>query len=250
MVEDSVFSPVRAHFLDELRGFSILLMVLHHAAWDLHYLFGVHIPLVEHPVMNLLQPFFAGVFVFISGMVCNTSRSNLRRGCITLACALAVTVVTSFVMPQQTVRFGILHLLGSCMLLYRWASVALRKIPAETGFVLAAVLFAVAWKVPNGQIGLAGWAAALPPQLYRFGLGYLFGFPADGFRSVDYFPLIPWAFLFFAGSFLGRPIFAQRSPRWLFVCRLPPLAWVGRHSLWFYLLHQPLLFGFMHLIFQ
>lgn len=249
-MEGAVFSPARAHGLDELRGVSILLMVLYHALWNLHRLFGVSIPLFDHPAVTWLQALFAGFFVFASGMVCNTSRSNLRRGWVTLACGMAITVATGFALPQQTVRFGILHLLGCCMLLYSWASGLLRRIPDGVGFVLAAVLFALTWKLPQGQIGLAGWSAALPPQLYRWSLGFVLGLPAPNFASVDYFPLVPWTFLFLAGSFLGRTVFALRSPVWLFTLHLPPLAWVGRHTLWIYLLHQPLLFGLMALLFR
>ncbi|MBR5559615.1 MAG: DUF1624 domain-containing protein [Oscillospiraceae bacterium] len=249
-MEGSVYSPVRAHFLDEVRGLSILLVVLHHTAWDLHHLFGVRLALVEHPIMDFLQPAFAGVFVFVSGMVCNTSRSNLRRGWITLACGLAISAATKIALPAQTVRFGILHLLGACMLLYGWGSHWIRKLPAEVGFVLTAFLFAITRNVPDGSIGVAGWSAALPKGWYQLDLGFIVGLPDAGFRSADYFPLIPWVFLFFAGSFLGRPVFAQRSPAWLFDLHLPPLAWLGRHTLWVYLLHQPLLFGLMNLIFQ
>ena len=108
----------RAHLLDELRGLSILLMVVHHAAWDLHHLFGAAVPLLYHPVVTALQGLFAGIFVVISGMVCHASRNNLRRGLQVLACGMAVTAVTLLALPEKAVWFGILHLLGASILLY------------------------------------------------------------------------------------------------------------------------------------
>ncbi len=244
----SLYRPVRAHFLDELRGAAILLVVAHHAAWDMHHLFGAGDALLTHPLVVALQPVFAGVFVFVAGMVCNTSRSNLRRGCVTLACALLVTLATRLALPQQTIRFGILHLLGSCMLLYGWGERWLRRCPSGAGFAAAAALFALCWGVPRGYLGWQGLGLALPGQLYRFDLGFVLGLPEAGFASGDYYPLLPWGLLFLAGSFAGRTVFAMRSPGWFFRSRLPALAWVGRHTLWVYLLHQPLLLGLMQLL--
>lgn len=249
-MEQPLYLRPRAHFLDELRGLSVLVMVLHHTAWNLHHLFGVDIPFLFHPVMGVLQPLFAGVFVFLSGMVCNVSRSNLRRGLLTLLCAFGVTAVTAIAVPEYTVRFGILHLLASGMLIYGIGEKLWQRCPAAVGFVLAAALFALCINLPNGYLGWGRWSLALPDVWYRFPAGFVFGLPGLGFTSGDYFPLIPWLFLFFAGCFVGRPVFRLKSPSWLFRQSIPPLAWVGRHTLWIYLLHQPLLFGLMQLLFQ
>ena len=132
----------RAAALDELRGLAILLMVAHHAAWDLDQIFGIAIPLLRHPLVLALQALFAGLFIFISGMVCNVSHSNLRRGFLTLLCALAVTVVTALAMPRQTVWFGVLHLLAVCMLLYAWGEKLWRRIPPLAGAAVCLLLFA------------------------------------------------------------------------------------------------------------
>ncbi|MBP0962907.1 MAG: DUF1624 domain-containing protein [Oscillospiraceae bacterium] len=246
-MEGSVYSPVRAHFLDELRGTAIILMVLHHAAWDLNWLFGASVPWLDHPVVEFWRTVFSGCFVFISGMVCNTSRSNRKRGLVTLGCAVAITLVTRMVTPQMPVRFGILHLLGICMLLYSWWQRPLRRLPAEWGMAAAFALCAFVWHLPNGYVGWGSWSVALPQTWYTFDLGYVLGLPKPQFSSSDYFPLVPWGFLFFGGSFAGRWVFAQRSPGWLFQSRVPLLGQVGRHTLWVYLLHQPLIFGLLKL---
>ena len=59
------------------------------------------------------------------------------------------------------------------------------------------------------------------------------------FYSADYYPLLPWGLLFFAGAFAGRRL-CEHLPRWT----LPrPLTWMGRHALGIYLVHQPLMMG-------
>jgi len=231
----------RAALLDELRGLSILLMVLDHGAWDLQNLFGVRVPPLGWPIMAVLEPAFAGLFIVISGMVCNVSRSNLRRGALVLGCAAAITALTSVLMPEQAVYFGILHLLGACMVLYAAAGRLLRRAGPVPGAAVCLALFAVLWPLPDGFVGLPWWRLALPGALYRLPGGFVLGLPAPSFFSGDYFPLLPWGCLFFAGSFAGRRVFCPGAPGWLFRRRAPVLDWAGRHTLWIYLLHQPVL---------
>lgn len=81
------------------------------------------------------------------------------------------------------------------------------------------------------------------------GVTAVLGFPPAGFYSSDYFPLLPWLFLFWAGYFLhfcmGR---ARMEPLRRSVCA--PLGWLGRHSLGIYLLHQPVIYGVLLLLFH
>ena len=88
----------------------------------------------------------------------------------------------------------------------------------------------------------------LPRRLYSVPFLFPLGLPGPGFYSADYFPLIPWIFLFWAGLFLWRFLrpYAEETVRGWPACR--PLVWLGRHSLWVYLLHQPVLLGFIFLL--
>lgn len=96
-----------------------------------------------------------------------------------------------------------------------------------------------------GRLGLGGpWrleadAAAEPVcQL----LYCIFGFYPDWFYSTDYFGLLPWLFLFWAGYYLHKAVGRRRmEPLRRSVC--PALGWMGRHSLLLYLLHQPVIYG-------
>uniref|UniRef100_UPI0040258421 heparan-alpha-glucosaminide N-acetyltransferase domain-containing protein n=1 Tax=Faecalibacterium sp. TaxID=1971605 RepID=UPI0040258421 len=90
--------------------------------------------------------------------------------------------------------------------------------------------------------GFGGLRLALPDAWYANYFTAFFGFLPFDFYSTDYFALLPWLFLFWAGYFLhgvvGR---ARMEPLRRSVC--PALGWMGRHSLLLYLLHQPVIYG-------
>lgn len=76
-----------------------------------------------------------------------------------------------------------------------------------------------------------------------------FGFAPRGFYSSDYFPLLPWVFLFWAGVFLHWALGRHRmEPLRRSVC--PGTGVLGRHSLVAYLLHQPVIYGLLLILDQ
>ena len=84
------------------------------------------------------------------------------------------------------------------------------------------------------------------------GAGYLYplGLTASDFASADYFPVIPYIFMYFAGRGLYKPVNNGWMPDRLYHMRPGVLAFIGRHSLLIYVLHQPLLLGILWLIFR
>lgn len=160
-----------------------------------------------------------------------------------------VTAVTLLFLPEDVVWFGVLTLLGSAMLLTAVLDGLLRRIPPAAGVVVSAALFWVTYPTMRGFWNLPGGRLALPQALYANGLTAYLGFMPKDFFSTDYFPLLPWLFLFWVGYFLyqlaGR---AGMEPLRRSVC--PPLGWMGRHSLVLYLLHQPVILGVLTVAFR
>ncbi len=239
----------RVGILDELRGLSILLMVIYHGAYDLVAIFGWDIPIFYHPVFNVLQPFFAGVFIFISGIACRYSHNNLKRGVIALWIGFGMTLVTVLFLPSQAILFGILHMLGSAMVLFALLQKGLDKIPTPVGISIFSVLFLLSYHLPHRYISFMGlFRFDLPSELYSTSFLFPVGLPNAGFFSSDYFPLIPWLFLFFVGAYVGNYFKKGKMPKAFYASHVPALAAVGRHTLLIYVLHQPILYGFFSLI--
>lgn len=222
--------------LDALRGFCLIGMLAVHFCMDLQ----------AFSVIKSLSDFFwfiadwGGIlFIVLSGICVTLGHHPIRRGMFVLTAGMICTAVTVIMVyfgfdESVIIRFGILHLLGCCMLL----SPLLNRLPKWFLPFLALLL------IITGGI-VADWR---PENIH-----FLFplGIRTPGFSSADYFPLLPNLGWFTVGIFLGKTLYAKKEtllpsfPASTFLIRF--LCWCGRHSLWIYLLHQPILYGIFYL---
>ena len=241
----------RVHLLDELRGLSIILMVIYHAVFDLVYVFSVSFSIFNSPFVNFLRDLFASLFIFISGVSCNFSKNNLKRGLRYLLFGVSISLVTYWIFGEATILFGILHLLGISALVYHLCHRAVDIIDAKIGFWVSVTLFILLFNVQNGYIGIS-WLFKIPlPEIwYKGSFLFILGLPAKGFFSADYFPIISWIFIFFAGAFFGRFAKKNELPAFFYQSHIPLLSKIGSHTLIIYILHQPLIYLLLSLIFH
>lgn len=235
----------RIHFLDEVRGFDLILMVFFHAFYVIGYLFKYSWGAWLFQFFNPAEPFFAGLFIFICGISCRLSHSNWKRGGLLALVAVGMSLFLYLFMREEMIWFGVLHFLAVSILLFALLRPLLDRIPPWAGLIGSALLLLLTWWVPvyrgsilgiKGLFGtdIPGWLVDIP-ALYPLGLG--------AGEGADYFPLLPWFFCFLGGSFVGVWAKQNRFPRWMYVSRLPWLSWLGRHTLAIYVLHQPVVFG-------
>lgn len=189
----------RYALLDELRGLDLVSMILYHACWDMMFLFGIWMDWYAGMPGRLWQQTICWVFILLSGFCAPFGRHMLRRGVTVFAAGALVTAVTLVFMPGNRVIFGVLTFLGTAMLLTGVLEPLLKKVMPAVGLAVSAVLFAVCYPVGLGWVGLGGWKLMLPQSLYANYFTAFFGFYPDWFYSTDYFGLLPWLFLFWAG---------------------------------------------------
>lgn len=240
----------RIDILDGIRGFAIIAMVVYHGLYDLQVLFNINIgPLT---MLSILEPPFAGAFILLAGVSSLFSHNNWMRALKVLLLAAAVTVATYLITPQEAIWFGILHFMGVAILLYALIRPVADKIPKIPAFILWSFLFIITYTLPTTFcIGIPGLIGVYLPASMRTvpGLFWL-GLPDVNFSSGDYFPLMPWFFLFMAGTVLGVPIRDKKLPERFYTLRVPFFAAAGRNTLLIYALHQPVLYGLFTLIFN
>lgn len=244
-------AKIRYHLLDELRGFAVVCMVFYHGFYTLFSVFSLHIGGLLLDFFMPAEPFFAAFFILLSGVASSLTRSNLRRGlkllCVSIFLTLITVLLTFFGIDQQ-IFFGILHLLALSMLLVAAIGKHIYKIDLKLGAVVCLILFLVLYNIPNGYLGFGSLSLSLPQNLYSTQWLFWLGFPSFQFYSSDYFPILPWIFMFFCGVFLGRYSHIGKFPPVLQKKLCPPLDFVGRHALIIYILHQPIIFGLFTLI--
>mgnify|MGYP002410742637 FL=1 len=240
----------RICLMDELRGFAVFCMIFYHGFYTFGYLFGNDVGIYFFRFFMPAEPFFAGMFLFISGVASNLTHSNLARGTRLLAVALGVTLVTWIFVPEDIITFGVLHFLSVCMILFGFLKpLADRYRFSWVPVVLCFALYFLTRGVPRGYLGYGpGLGLALPQGLYVSAWLAPLGFPGPGFESSDYFPMLPWVFVFAAGTFVGKLAKAGRIPAFAYRPQVPPLSWFGRHALVLYLVHQPVIYGFCLLL--
>lgn len=214
--------------LDALRGFGILWVILLHFLFDLQLFCGIN--LLERPLLQVVMQWGGEFFVLLSGLCATLGKQPFRRGVQIFAWAMAITFVTwvmaklGFMGEDMVIRFGVLHLLGLCM-----------------------ILWTVAGKLPTWLLALLGLALVVLGKWFEtvtVHTGWLFplGLTTARFTSGDYFPLMPHLGWFFLGAVIGRTLYKKKQS--LFPQGKPgPLCWCGRHSLLLYLLHQPVIYG-------
>lgn len=223
--------PPRLPLIDAARGVLLLAMASYHFSWDLANVRLVSWGVAVDPLWRAYAIAIAGSFLLLSGLSFRLAERGgfdlLRYGSRLLRLALAaaaVSIGTYLAFPEAWVFFGILHM----MLLASLLAPLLVRLPGALLIVLAA-------------------AALVLPQVWRspffdgIGWGFL-GLAETPTVSNDLVPLLPWIAPYliglvigghFAGQDAGRPL--PHGTRWL--------AGLGRYSLIFYLVHQPLLYG-------
>ena len=147
----------------------------------------------------------------------------MRLGWIAGAAAV-ITIATLVFSPNAPILFGILH----CIAVASVLGLVFVRLPGWVSLVLAPLVVALPF---------VGDLSIDHPALMWLGLRSIP--PA----SLDYVPLFPWFGATLAGiafAKLAAPLVERQG------LAFAPLGWLGRHSLAFYLLHQPVLLAVLY----
>lgn len=243
MQKSASASSVRYHLIDVLRGFALVNMVAFHLIYDIFNIFSAETSWNSEPLTIIWERFICCSFIILSGVSFNFSHHPFKRGIMLNAFGFLITIVTVLFIPSQAVWFGILNFLGCAMMLAYPLKTYLENINPAVGALCSLLLFAFLYCVPSGYVGFFDVELLkLPEFLYSIKALSFIGFPSADFHSTDYFPIIPWFFLFLSGYFVWRIIKNCNADRF-FKFKIPFLDFVGSHTLIIYILHQPIIIG-------
>ncbi|RVU98359.1 DUF1624 domain-containing protein [Coriobacteriales bacterium OH1046] len=233
----------RIRLFDTLRGASVLSMMLFHLAYDMVFFYGIGSDAwFSSPLIPFWRSSISWSFLAIAGAMCTFSRSNFKRAALYLGVALAIYAATSLIDAGMAISFGIIYCMGACTLAVAILS-CLGFAPKGYGWAASFLIaFLMLLTLPQGRISLFSITLLeLPGSLYHTGALSWLGIPGVDFVSADYYPLLPYLFLFLAGWSCGL-VWKEggyADPLWDF--SIKPFDFLGRHALPIYVMHQPLL---------
>jgi uncharacterized membrane protein len=232
----------RADRLDALRGVAMIWMAAYHFAFDLNH-FRLLQPLQNFyadPVWTTQRTCILSLFLLCAGAgqalaqhAGQTWPRFWRRWLQIAACAALVSLGSAWMFPRSWIFLGVLHGMALMLILTR--------------LVLASGV-RVGWLLALGALTMA-----LPSLAsHEFFNGVAWRWTGLGTRkpvTEDWVPLLPWWGVMLCGAAAARALLAQRPQMLRATPSLPghAMAALGRHSLVFYMLHQPVLIGAIEL---
>ncbi|MEO7338527.1 MAG: heparan-alpha-glucosaminide N-acetyltransferase [Caldimonas sp.] len=234
---DSV-APIRYDRLDALRAVAIVWMAAFHFSFDLSHFGITHQDFYRDPFWTIQRSCIVTLFLFTAGLGQAIAHQQgqhglrfWRRWSQVAACALLVSAGSWFMFPRSVITFGVLHGIALMLIVMRLSAGWGRWL---WPLGLVALLLPHVVHHPFFDTRLTNWVGLVTRR------------PV----TEDYVPLLPWLGVMWWGVAAGTWVLARR-PDWLAGPLNPtarPLAVLGRWSLSFYMVHQPVLIGLLMLV--
>ncbi len=240
----------RAEFLDMLRGFAMIFVMIYHLLYDLIFIGGMNIPFFFSNGMEFIHQLFLIILFGVSGICAGFSKNVLKRGAVLLLLGESLTIITSAFMPDNIIVFGVLSCFGSVMLIYGVISPVLKKLPNILIFVVFTLLTVIFFNFSKNETLFFIFNEIhldLPDNINYL---YPIGITSSSFRSADYFPLVPYGFIFLAGTAFSDHAKSGAFPQFFYKAHLPFVNFCGKYSLWFYIIHQPVFMAAVYALFR
>jgi len=243
--------PDRHNRLDALRGLAMLWMTGYHFCFDLNYFGYIRQDFYQNPVWIWQRSAIVSLFLLCAGIGQALAVRQgqgwprfWRRWAQVAGGAALVTAASLFVFPESYIYFGVLH--GLAVMLIAARVLLVRRVPRAALLIGGGALIALTWIAPAV---LSAWVGPEISGLFNSRALNWLGLITRKPYTEDYVPLAPWLGVLLWGAAAGRW-------RWLSGAlahggggrAVGALALLGRWSLSYYLLHQPVLIGALWLI--
>ncbi|WP_439272246.1 DUF1624 domain-containing protein [Pseudochrobactrum sp. HB0163] len=230
--------------LDIARGMALIAMAIYHFGWDLEFFGYLQQGSASQGWWRIFARCIASSFLFLVGFSLVLAHGRairwhafFKRLAQIIAAAATISLLTWFFVPQGFIFFGILHQIALASLL----GLLFLHLPFWILLPLAALIITA----PH----------FFTADFFNHPAFWWVGLSSITPVSNDYVPLFPWFGAVLTGIAAAqilqktglitllqggiRPLWLQRA-----------LTFIGRHSLVFYLIHQPVLMGLLFVFSQ
>lgn len=236
----------RIQLIDTLRGLALIAMASYHFTWDLEYFGYVDPGTATSGFFRIYARCIASTFLFLAGVSLVLAHGRgirwaafRKRLYMVAGAALLISVATWFIFQNEWIYFGILHnmtvssLIGLLFVRLPWFVPGLVAIAIVGAMVTDYALMPGLMDTPLFDSRWLSWIgfAEMPP------------------RSNDYVPVFPWIAAVLAGIAIAGLVLSRGWHSRLAAVQTKHniLTKAGRHSLAFYLIHQPVLLALLYL---
>jgi uncharacterized membrane protein len=235
--KEPVLVPVKSRFdrLDALRGFAIVWMATFHFCFDLAHFRVIQENFYRDPFWTVQRSVIVTLFVFCAGFgqaVAHEQQQDWRRfwkrWAQVAGCALLVSIGSWTMFPRSYITFGTLHGMAVMLILVRFSAGWGR------------------WLWPLGALAIALPRFVHDPFFDTRWTNWI-GLVTRKPVTEDYVPVLPWLGVMWWGMAAGQWVLVHRR-HWVtgaLPSALRGLALLGRWSLSFYMVHQPVLIGLL-----
>ncbi|MBT7608855.1 MAG: DUF1624 domain-containing protein [Bacteriovoracaceae bacterium] len=216
----------RYPLIDQIRGFAVLLMVIFHFSFDLALFQWVQIDFQKDLFWWGLPRLIVFLFLFSMGLSTPLSQGReinfkfLKKRLFKLVSfAIIISAGTYFMFRSRWIYFGTLH----CI-----AVASIFILPFRNRPILSLVL---------------GSAIVLASVFLKLNIPWI----ELDHKSMDYIPLFPWVGIVMWGVFASHKNlhhFEFKENKFLLF-----LEWQGKHSLNIYILHQPIMYSILYMLY-
>jgi uncharacterized membrane protein len=230
--------------VDVLRGLAMVWMTVFHFCFDLSQAGYIHQNFYSDPVWTWQRTCILSLFLLCAGagqaIAVQQGQSwprFWRRWLQIAACAMLVTAGSALMFPNSYIYFGVLHGMAAMLVIVRltagWGAWLW-----PLGALAFATKFIAAYAIDTGVLGIF-----LNGKMFNW-LGLISVKPI----TEDYVPVLPWLGVMWWGMagaqwWMARAAGQPTRAGWSTPPSLRPLAILGRWSLSYYMLHQPILLG-------
>ncbi len=231
--------------IDALRGLALVWMTVFHFCFDLNHFGYIRQDFYRDAFWTSQRTVILSTFLFCAGMgqaiALQQGQSWMRfwrRWAQVAGCAVLVSAGSYLMYPQSFIYFGVLHGIALMLLVLRLTA------PWGNWLWLLGGLAMAAGLVAAPVLGRSGWADLFDSTWLNW-LGLITHKPI----TEDYVPVFPWLGLMWWGGAAGN--WLRRHGQvlaWRPSLVGKALAALGRWSLSYYMLHQPVMIGALMLL--
>ncbi len=221
-------------------------------------------------IQTFIVPLVGGLFIFVAGISCVFSKNNWKRALLLIGCAgiisLGTFLISYLIEDDCFIDWGVLHLMAFSVTLYALIQTIChlfhKKVSPYLCLSIAGIIFLVSIYLNAGYhfdgTTFEPWYTklvyGLPMKRYDHSFSNFFLEALGKYAgTIDWWPILPYTGVFFFGAFFGILLYGEKRKshvpflRSLYVFR--PICFIGRHTLYVYIFHQPVIILVLFLVF-